>query len=155
MRFIKEDIFESGADVILVAGNSYIKKNGALTMGRGSARQLQEEYPGIEFILGQKIKEYFGHLGFYGCFGVSYDSEKWVGVIQTKYHFRDKSDPSLIKKSLDSLVTFKENFDRDSHKCDKIAITYPGIGFGKLKKSEVEPLLLDLPDYVDVYYLED
>lgn len=42
----------------LFTGNSTIKTNGALVMGRGAALEVRDAYPGIDHALGKKIEPY-------------------------------------------------------------------------------------------------
>lgn len=40
------------ADLFLITTNSTLKKNGALLMGRGIARQARDLFPGLDLALG-------------------------------------------------------------------------------------------------------
>ena len=39
-------------EVFLFTGNPVIKKNGAIVMGRGAAREIRDHYPGIDLSFG-------------------------------------------------------------------------------------------------------
>ena len=57
MRIVKGNLWDSKDSLILVTGNSYIRKDGTLVMGRGAALELKTMIPGIDKRLGQKIKK--------------------------------------------------------------------------------------------------
>ncbi len=124
------------ANLYFFTGNSYVKRNGALVMGRGAARQVRDLYPGIDKKFGRVIP----HLGHYG-----YYIEGSIGVFQVKKHFSAKAELDLIKVSTEFLTGFALTWPQ------AIYMNYPGIGNGGLLQTDVAPLLATLPDNVFLY----
>jgi len=143
------DVYDE-SDLFLITTNSFIKRNGALVMGAGIARQARDRFPGLDLALGRKIK----HLGKYGLIV----SEKWpdkkLGAFQVKYHFKDRAELNLISHSTEMLMEFIETRRLYS---SKIHLNFPGIGNGKLDKDAVLRVVEVLPDCVTLWerYEED
>lgn len=133
-------------DIYLVTTNSYIRKDGALVMGRGAAKQLADKYPGLPYKLGDAIQRSCGHLGEYNT-GVLTDKATNVslGAFQVKYHFADEADLELIQRSVIELTQVAVQDGRIFH------VNFPGIGNGRQALEHVEPLLGMLPDNVNVW----
>ena len=125
----------------LFTGNSFIKRNGALVMGRGAALEVRDMYPGIDKLIGLHLT----HLGLYGlCLaGTNHNN---LGVFQVKRHFSEKAELDIIKHSVESLNQYARAFGRTA-----IYMNYPGVGFGGLLATDVAPLLTTLPDNVFLY----
>jgi len=69
-----------------------------------------------------------------------------IGAFQTKYHFKHKSELSLIEFSISMLDVYaRDNPDK------LIGLTFPGINYGKLSEEDVLPFLETLPDNVRIY----
>jgi len=133
------------ANLYLFTGNSYIKKNGALVMGRGAARQVRDLYPGIDKEFGQEILESRdAGRAMYGVI-VRCGPNENIGVFQVKYGFQEKAKLDLIRFSVQVLGEFASRFDRGIH------MNYPGIGNGGLMQTDVAPLLATLPNNVFIY----
>ena len=135
-------------ETYLVTTNSYIRRDGALVMGRGAAKQLATRFPIRVF---QKLPYEFGkrinHLGEYNIIVLTDpDTGLRLGAFQVKYHFKDAADLALIERSVDELASIAhERSER------KFNVNFPGIGNGKLDYDQVLPLLERLPDNVYVW----
>jgi len=139
MKHEKGDMWDiwNQTDHFIFTGNSYIKNNGALVMGKGIAKEVRDKFPGIDLKIGKQIPDM-------GDYWLILGSK--VGVFQVKYHFRDRARLDLIEKSALKLAHTasqkpEERFD----------LNYPGIGNGNLDKINVGPLLEPLPDNVHVW----
>jgi hypothetical protein len=121
------DIWSSieDSDMFVITTNSYLKKNGDLVMGAGIAKEAAERYSLLPGIFGSDIARSCGHLGEYYIL-----YWKKIIALQTKRHFKDKSDLKLIHKSLQTLIKYV----RPYHKVDMV---FPGIGYGQLEPKEV------------------
>lgn len=128
------------ANVYLFTGNSYIKRNGALVMGRGAALEVRDMYPGIDRQLGQQIT----HLGFYGLL-IGSTMKPNIGIFQVKYRYNDKAQLELIERSVAALDQYALAFGTAIH------MNYPGVGNGGLLATDVAPLLASLPNNVFLY----
>jgi hypothetical protein len=136
------------ADLFLITTNSIIKKNGALVMGAGIARQARDRFPGLDLALGGYIHlKRGGTRVLYGLIV----SPKWpharLGAFQTKIDWRDDSDPEVIKFSVECLLEWLEHFP-DA----KVHLAFPGINHGNLSVEQVLPIISALPDNVTVWH---
>lgn len=133
----------TSGDIYLVTTNSYIRKDGALVMGRGAARQLASRFPTLPYELGKRIT----HLGEYniGVITQTNDKQLSLGAFQVKYNFADAADLDLIQRSADQLHDLAVRDGRIFH------VNFPGIGNGRLKYDDVLPIMQDLPDNVCVW----
>jgi hypothetical protein len=136
------------ADLILVTTNGVLKADGELVMGAGVAKQAACKVIGLPKVLGHQIKLHGRLLGS-GTYsylllpGYCYQGS-WIGAFQSKFHWQDSSPLDLIKDSVYALGQVAPRFTR-------IAMAFPGIGHGGLRKDQVLPILETLPDNVYVY----
>jgi hypothetical protein len=123
-------------EVFLFTGNSMVKNDGSLVMGRGNARALRDARPGIDMIFGAHI----GNLDEYLLMILPLYR---IGAFQVKYHWQAAARTSLIEKSAEVLRTVA-NLDP--------SVTYylpmPGVGNGQLNPKYVLPIVEGLPDNV-------
>ena len=129
--------------VYIFTGNAYVRKDGALVMGRGAAKQVRDMYPSVQYELGALIQSV--HTSPYGV--VFANSAGFpIGVFQVKEHFKQQADLTLIDYSCKMLTTIAtQNNTLIYH------MNYPGVGNGGLAEQYVQPLLETLPDNVVVY----
>lgn len=123
-------------NVYLFTGNPIRRNDGHIVMGRGAAKQVRDTYPGIGRMISTERPVTFTQI----------TDRQFIGWFQVKHHWKDAADLDLITTSAAFLdhaaktrpeVTFHMNF--------------PGIGNGKLQRTDVEPILNALPDNVHVY----
>ena len=132
-------------DIYLVTTNSFIRKDGALVMGRGAAKQLATMIPNLPFAFGERILDNCGHLGEYNIGVLTNVRNESFGAFQVKYHFKDEADLDLIERSVGVLHDLAVGDGRVFH------VNYPGIGNGRRNIEDVEPLLESLPDNVCIW----
>jgi len=133
-------------DMYLFTGNSTIKKNGAVVMGRGAAKQVRDTYLDIDKVFGNEIrKNPAAHLIF---IAQMYEGEpvQFLGWFKVKHHWGADADLDLIKESTAEL---KELAERKPHLL--FHMNYPGVGNGRLNIHQVQPVLETLPDNVLIY----
>lgn len=135
------------ADLILATTNSPLDQNGHLVMGKGSALEMKQQFPDAPHRFGDAIGGYGPRYGCFMCALNPPDGSFWIGAFQTKQHWRDKAELELIAKGSDILRFMASEFNR-------IAMPFPGIGYGGLKRADVLPLLESLPNNVWVYEKE-
>ncbi len=130
-------------DIYLVTTNSYIRRDGALVMGRGAAKQLATMFPRLPYELGDRIE----HLGEYniGVLTQTNGQRLSLGAFQVKFNFADEADLPLIRRSAAQLTRLAVEDGRVFH------VNFPGIGNGRLSIDDVEPALSTLPDNVCVW----
>lgn len=109
--------FHKNGNWIVIPTNGIVKKNGEAVMGRGLALQAARKFPSLPRELGD-------NLNAGGNFVYWYHHLRLI-TFPTKHRWMDKSNPILIEKSLDDLVTFSEDND-------KIYISRVGCGNGQL-----------------------
>lgn len=132
--------------VYLVTTNAVINKAGELVMGRGAALQAKSKIPGIARECAITVKELGGVYGL-GIVRVPTKEKAGFGIFQVKYAWHEPANLRLIEKSVARLCEWCAD-----HPFTKVRMNYPGIGNGKLKREDVEPLLAPLPDTVTVCY---
>lgn len=157
------DIFDNElgkADLIMVATCSVLDKNGDLVMGKGSALAAKERFPFLPVVFGDVIQgkgldgKFYGIVAAQETLITRKDAQTGKVLIdkfpcrlagfQSKRHWRDPSNPELIRDSAKMLLRFGKRFNR-------IALTKPGVGAGELEDDEVEPILAMLPDNYIIY----
>lgn len=139
---------EANSHVLLVSGNAFIKKDGCLVMGRGAAFQLKVLFPRIDKLLGRavrKIKKQTSHDA-YGVAYVNYFNSP-IGVFQVKHNFFEDAKLEIIASSVDVLCRLAN----EDWKGRTIAMNFPGISNGNLKRADVLPLIMRLPDNIEVW----
>lgn len=129
-------------DVYLFTGNSYIKNNGAIVMGRGAAKQVRDTYPGIDKLFGEVIEKK-PHLFLTW---VSLPNEQVIGWFKVKRFWSENARIELIKASTKALKEVAE-----PRSTITFHMNYPGIGNGGLTFEDVQPIVETLPDNVWIY----
>ena len=135
------------SDLWLFTGNSHVKRNGELVMGRGLAKEVKEEFPASPGYLGWLIREIGCHLGTYGV--LRSDNVPKIGVFQVNHDFLEAAKLSLIGFSC---IRLMEIIKRGEFK--NLHLNFPGIGNGKLDRAHVLPIISELPDCVHVWERE-
>lgn len=127
------------ANKFLITTNGTIKSNGELVMGRGCALQAKNQYPNLAKDLGELIRAKGNHV---------HQVPRYYSLITfpVKYNWYEKADLKLIRRSC---LEFQQIIDPEL----VYVMPRPGCGNGKLDWNEVKPLLLDLPDNVNVITL--
>lgn len=139
---------ETGADAILFTANSTVRKDGALVMGRGAALEAQRLFPGINLKLGaiiRKLQQPYGVVMLPPLYGER--GGKYIGAFQVKRLFYEDADASLIQHSTDMLCDLADKLQPGL----LFAVNFPGIGWGRLKREDVLPIISKLPDNVEVW----
>lgn len=135
------------ADLWLFTGNGVVKRNGALVMGAGIAKQVRDRWPGCDVRLGCLVKQgkLRADLGGY-VYNLIAPPGKKGGIFQTKINWKNPSTPQLIKDSTEKLVSWCEQ-----HPGANVHLNMPGTGYGKLTQAEVKPILQILPPNVHIW----
>lgn len=137
------------SDLWLFTGNSYINQNGELVMGRGLALEVKNRFPALPKELGGYICDMNdGHLGCYGLIPwLMLEYSGMIGVFQVKRHFRDNARLSLIGHSCVKLMSYLNR----NNNMKPVDLNFPGIGYGRLDREQVLPIISELPDIVHVW----
>jgi len=131
------DVYDK-TDHFLFTANNVIKRNGALVMGAGIAKQVRDRFPGIDLVAGKEVSRAGSQYGV--ILG------KKIGLIQTKYHWKDKSPMELICHSVSKLRAIAL-----SRSTERFDLTLPGCGHGGQSYNAVLPFISELPDNVHVW----
>ncbi|MAU00704.1 MAG: hypothetical protein KC449_22540 [Anaerolineales bacterium] len=136
----------AAADLFLITTNSAIRKDGVLIMGRGIARQARERFPGLAEALGQHILNTCGELGEYSLL----ISPRWptakLGAFQVKRHYNQTACLELIRRSTAALRAWCIEYPDAS-----VHLNFPGVGYGRLRREDVLPIIALLPDQVTIW----
>ena len=119
-----------------ITTNGHVKTNGCATMGMGNAQQARDRFPGIDQVLGTKIK-LNGNL-----FQVIY-LKPAILSFPVKHRYNQSADLKLIAKSTEALKGWAEAIPDTT-----IILPRPGCGNGKLGWEVVKPIVSVLPDNV-------
>ncbi len=125
-----------------ITSNSTIRNDGKLVMGKGIAKQGKDKFPGIDREFGNMIID----GSAYALMISSYISDRKIALFQVKYHWTDNADLELIQESSVDLFRFITGWPD----C-KVALNFPGIGYGGLDRSEVLPIISLLPNNVQIW----
>jgi hypothetical protein len=140
------DVWES-SDLFVITGNSYLRKDGCLVMGRGIARQAKDKFKGLNLKLGKIIEREVGHLGkYYLLVSTDWKRGRKLALAQVKTDFSYDADLGLIRG-----MTSRLNVLAVENKESVINMNFPGIGNGNLSVEQVMPLIETLPDNVNVW----
>lgn len=110
-------------------------------MGAGQALEAKKLFPDIEEKLGKYLQKY-GNRVF--NMGVQMLNSRLMSLITfpTKHHYKDNSDPDLIRQSAIQLKQVANKFD-----LTKIFLPAVGCGLGKLDyERQVKPILQEILD---------
>ena len=134
------------AGLFLITTNSTIRKDGALVMGRGIARQARDRFPGLAVNLGRYILNTCGRLGNYGLLVSPRWPEAKLGAFQVKVHYSQPASLELIRHSTAMLCAWCA-----AHPDAQVVVNYPGIGNGRLCRETVLPIIAQLPEQVTIW----
>ena len=133
----------NSVDHFIITTNAIVKRNGALVMGAGIARQVRDTYPGVDVECGQAIEraQYPDQQ-----YGLLLNVGGKLGLFQVKRHYKDVADINLIHYSTQMLYNHAT-----LHPDLTYAMNFPGIGNGKLAYDDVKPWTDSLPNNVQVW----
>ena len=144
MQEIEGNLWDLEADWRCITTNGAVRKDGALVMGRGCAKQAATTYPGINLYLGKRIAEEGNR--------VHAVTRHNLITFPVKHHWSDKADLELIKTSMKELIGYHEK-----HNLGRVLVPRPGCGNGNRDwetevKPVLEPLLEGIEDIIIVTF---
>ena len=131
------------ADLFLVTTNGVLNAHGALVMGAGIAKQARDRFPGLDQRFGKAVSLYGLRYGL--LFPNAWPKDK-LGAFQTKQHWREGANLTLIELASDKLRVWCQEYP-----VCQVHLNMPGVGLGGLQREDVLPLLSSLPDTVNVW----
>ena len=140
MKVVEGDIWEVGANFMVITTNGTLRKDGACVMGRGTALQAKQRFPGIEYHLGKALRTDGNKVTVLFKEGKGHN----IVAFPVKHNWWEKADLKLIKQSVIELKALAEGAN------STFALPIPGIGNGGRTLEEVLPILeeANLPDNV-------
>jgi len=130
----------NGYDYIGFTSNSTLNKNNELIMGAGTALEIKTLYPELPKVFGDAIIN--GNKSFI------VNPKTKIFSFRTKDDWKENSKFELIEESLTELIAFA-----NKNKNKRFALPVPGISNGGLDIDFVLPLLLNLPNNIDLWKL--
>lgn len=142
-------VFEQ-SDLFCITTNSYIRRDGALVMGRGIARQAALRFPDLPYRAGEEILRRGLAGGAY--YLITLPNTK-IALFQVKRFWKSTANLDLIRGAagrLYDLLTHRATLGLPELRID---LNFPGIGNGGMPRSDVLPIISTLPDCVHVWEL--
>lgn len=118
--------------VLCITTNGFVKNDGACVMGRGIALEAKNKVPGLDYKLGEMIKQYGNR-----CLRI----KTYLWSFPVKHKWDQEADLKLIKKSCIELMQMIDKFEIKT-----VYLPRPGCGNGKLNWEDVEPVIAPLLD---------
>ena len=133
-------------DVYLFTGNSIVKHNGAIVMGRGAAKQVRDFFPGIDKVFGSSLLQARIDDIYEPSLLFAVEGKQMIGWFRVKNHWAEPAKLEIIELSCEALTAIAIDCpDKTFH------MNYPGIGNGRLDVASVELIVEVLPDNVWLY----
>jgi len=141
------DVF-GHTDLFLITTNPVRRKDGAVVMGRGIAKEAKDRFPKLPYDFGRALDMLHPEIdqSHVGCLG-EYDNQR-IGWFMVKDHWASPAKLSIIEQSVFYL---RHGYTWPHPERYRIDLNFPGIGNGKLSREEVLPLLENLPNSVHVW----
>ena len=137
MNIIKGNIWKGIPPVmVVITTNSELKSNGELVMGAGIALEAVLKIPSLPKECGEIVGKLGRTYGFQVIRHPRSPGKPGLGIFQTKMSWRDNSTLMIINNSA-MLLREYAMYNSDI----PIRLNYPGIGFGRLTKEQVKPVL--------------
>lgn len=118
---------------VVITTNGVVKKDGACVMGRGTALQAKQRFPGIDYKLGSLIRAYDNHVHL---LREERRDQGTLVAFPVKHCWWEEADLGLIERSAQELLSISKIF-----KWDLVVLPRPGCGNGRRDWSEVKPIL--------------
>ena len=131
------------ADLFLITTNATLTVHGKLVMGAGIAKEARDRFPGLDVALGKAVIARGSRYGL--LISPDWPRAK-LGAIQTKLHWKDPAQLSLISEAVGRLTLWCK-----AHPSAQVHLNFPGIGYGNLPRAQVLKLLEPLPDTVTIW----
>lgn len=138
------DLWTEPCDARCITTNGFVKANGSLVMGAGTAGQAQERFPTFPKFAGEAVKLYGNHVYPFSTAELTRNKDKDRTLYITypvKHVWYEAADLALIERSAHELMSLI-----DTMALSKILLPLPGCGRGQLRWSDVKPVLEPILD---------
>lgn len=122
---------------VCITTNGTVRSDGACVMGAGVAAQARARFPGVEYLLGDRIRV--------GGNSVHFLAQHNIITFPVKHHWHEQADLELIELSAMELCDLA-----DAHGWKHVALPRPGCGNGRLTWAVVKPVLYMLDDRFEI-----
>jgi len=144
---VEGNIWDYKSTVICVTTNAVVKRNGALVMGRGVAKQCLDRNPGIDFVFGKAVSQNGSIMQI--LTELDQPSLRLLALFPVKQHWRQSAKLGIIERSATELGNLAEKTPNSI-----FVLPRPGCGNGNLSWREVKPIIEHiLPNNVHVIHL--
>lgn len=134
-------------NLFLITTNCTLDSKGHLVMGAGIAFQAKLIHPSLPEWAGRQIRS----LPNPDRYGTLIRQNPWrIGLFQVKDHWQKPASLDLIR--LSTLMLHHYAIQNPSTRID---LNLPGVGFGRLKRDDVIPLLTSLPENVHIWEIKE
>ncbi len=139
-------------DLFLITTNPIIRKDGAVVMGRGIAKEMATRFPQLPYVFAERYLEakheqdYVDPLAMYYVGTIGIFGNQLVSWFMVKDHWQSPAKLNIIEQSTRELLRYA-NFQP----ARRFDLNFPGIGNGKLAREDVLPIIEQLPDNVHVW----
>lgn len=126
MKETTGDLWQQQADAYVITTNGAVNRHGQAVMGRGVALQAKQRYPGIEYVLAERLRLRGNHVSLMGRL-VSFP---------VKAVWNQRADTALIIQSVRELVELT-----NAQGWQTVVLPRPGCGNGGLSWDEVKAII--------------
>jgi hypothetical protein len=140
------NLWEEPCDARCITTNGFIKNNGKLVMGAGTAGQAQSRYPRFPKLAGDAVKQHGNHvfpfsIGELWSYGDPDDHCLYYITFPVKSVWYEKAELELIERSAHELMSVINKLE-----LKKVLLPLPGCGNGQLSWTDVRPVLEPILD---------
>lgn len=141
-------LWDEPCDARCITTNGFIKTNGTLVMGAGTAGQAQSRYPNFPKIAGLYVALHGNHVFPYtieelrtNTMFYEDDNTNYYITFPVKHAWYELADLELIERSAHELMKVIDRLDSK-----KVLLPLPGCGNGQLSWADVRPVLEPILD---------
>ena len=136
------DLWSEPCSARAITTNGFIKKNGALVMGRGCAKEARDMFPGLDLYLGKIVNQSGNKVHVVQDPSVTDKTSIPLVTFPVKNVWWEQAIPKLIERSAGELLI--ETILRE---WKVVVLPRPGCGNGKLSwETVVRPILSNILD---------
>lgn len=136
MKEIVGNLWDQDNCVICVTTNGIVRGDGKLVMGAGCAKEARDRFPGLDSLLGNRVKSWGNVPHIAGAYQLDKIKVATIVSFPTKNHYKDDSDMKLIEQSARNLRKMADDLN-----WKKVVIPRPGCGLGYLRWTDVKKVI--------------
>lgn len=140
------NLWTEPADFRVITTNGSVRKDGRAVMGRGCAHEAAQQFPHLPTMLGARLTLNGNRIHYFS--DVALGADFGLFTFPVKHQWMEPASLELIAESVAS-------FSRQLLTSATYVMPRPGCGNGRLRWTDVQPLLAPLPDSVIVVHFED